>query len=217
MSIITEKEGMMSLATDQGVVAVTVLRVCPMKVSKIEGDAVEIAYKTQDKPGKAQSNKALEGHLKRAGIAEKGSKLKSFKASSYASLLEEGASFELGQEINALGLLEAGSLVDASANTKGKGFQGAVARWNFSMQRATHGNSLSHRALGSTGQCQDPGRVFKGKKMAGRDGNQLRTTCNLEVKEVGEDYILVKGAVPGPKGGLVILQKAVKARGTQKK
>ena len=95
--------------------------------------------------------------------------------------------------------------VDTQAKTKGKGFTGCIVRWNFSTQDATHGNSLSHRAPGSIGQCQDPGRVFKGKKMAGRHGGKLRTTPNLKVIKVMSDerLLLVSGAVPGHVGSLV--------------
>ena len=111
-------------------------------------------------------------------------------------------------------LFSAGT-VDATARTIGKGFAGVVKRYHFKMQDATHGNSLSHRAPGSIGQNQSPGRVFKGKKMAGHLGDAQRTTQNLEVVrvDVERNVILVKGAVPGPAGGDVVLCPAVKARG----
>jgi large subunit ribosomal protein L3 len=103
--------------------------------------------------------------------------------------------------------------VDARGCTIGKGFAGVVKRYNFRMQDATHGNSLSHRAPGSIGQNQSPGRVFKGKKMSGHMGNVMRTAQNLEVVRIDEErnLILLKGAVPGPKGGDVVLSPATKA------
>jgi len=109
-------------------------------------------------------------------------------------------------------IFEAGQIVDAQAFSIGKGFAGVVKRYNFSMQDATHGNSLAHRAPGSIGQNQTPGRVFKGKRMAGHMGNVRRTAQNLEVVQVREEQsvILVKGAVPGPKGGDVIIKPAAK-------
>lgn len=107
---------------------------------------------------------------------------------------------------------EAGQKVDVAGKSKGKGFQGAVKRWNFSMQDATHGNSISHRAPGSIGQCQTPGRVFKGKKMAGHMGDENVTTQGLEVVRVDSErnLLLIKGAVPGAPGGDVIVRPAVK-------
>jgi large subunit ribosomal protein L3 len=120
--------------------------------------------------------------------------------------------FEIGSEITVSGF-EAGQMVDVTGTSKGKGFQGAIKRWNFSMQDATHGNSLSHRAPGSIGQCQTPGRVWKGKKMAGHMGAERVTTQNLEVVRVDAErnLLLVKGAVPGAPGGNVVVRPAVKA------
>ena len=110
---------------------------------------------------------------------------------------------------------EAGQKVDVTGSSKGKGFQGGVKRWNFRTQDATHGNSLSHRAPGSIGQCQTPGRVWKGKKMAGHMGAEQVTTQNLEVVRVDAEnnLLLIKGAVPGATGSDVIVKPAVKAKG----
>jgi large subunit ribosomal protein L3 len=127
---------------------------------------------------------------------------------------------EEGDEAPAVGgeltvsLFEAGQKIDVTGTSKGKGFQGAVKRWNFRTQDATHGNSLSHRAPGSIGNCQTPGRVFKGKKMAGQMGNVRSTVQSLEVVRVDAErnLLLVKGAVPGAPGGEVIVRSAVKAR-----
>jgi len=122
--------------------------------------------------------------------------------------------FELGQELT-VEQFEAGQKVDVTGTTKGKGFQGGVKRWNFSTQDATHGNSLSHRAPGSIGQCQTPGRVWKGKKMAGHMGAEKQTTQMLEVVQVDTEnnLLLIKGAVPGATGSEVIVKPAVKAKG----
>jgi len=118
---------------------------------------------------------------------------------------------EIGQEVSAAHFIQ-GQKVDVCATSKGKGFQGGIKRHNFGGMRATHGVSVSHRALGSTGQCQDPGKVFKGKKMAGQMGNKRITTQNLEVAAIDleDNLVLVKGAVPGPKSGWVFITDAVK-------
>lgn len=134
-------------------------------------------------------------------------------------LTHEEYTLEQGTEIHARHFVP-GQNVDVSAISKGKGFQGAMKRWNFKGMPASHGTSLSHRALGSTGQCQDPGRVFKGKKMAGHMGNERVTTQNLRVVKIdrGRNLIYVKGPVPGQKGNFVEIRDAVKKPlfGTQK-
>jgi large subunit ribosomal protein L3 len=127
--------------------------------------------------------------------------------------LSDGEPTELkaGEELN-VEQFEAGQMVDVTGTSKGKGFAGGVKRHNFSMQDATHGNSLAHRAPGSIGQCQTPGRVFKGKKMAGHMGDERVTTQNLEVVkiDVERNLLLIKGAVPGAKNGQVTVRPAVK-------
>ena len=122
--------------------------------------------------------------------------------------------FAVGDELT-VAQFEAGQKVDVTGSSKGKGFQGGVKRWNFAMQDATHGNSISHRAPGSIGQCQTPGRVWKGKKMAGHMGAEQVTTQSLVVVRVDTDnnLLLVKGAVPGATGSDVIVKPAVKAKG----
>ena len=124
---------------------------------------------------------------------------------------DEGADLETGAELK-VDQFEAGQLVDVTGTSKGKGFAGVVKRHNFAMQDATHGNSLAHRAPGSIGQCQTPGRVFKGKKMAGHMGDVRVTTQNLEVVSVDAErnLLLIKGAVPGASGGQVTVRPAVK-------
>jgi large subunit ribosomal protein L3 len=122
--------------------------------------------------------------------------------------------FEVGSELT-VERFEQGQKVDVAGRSKGKGFQGVVKRWNFRTQDATHGNSLSHRAPGSIGQCQTPGRVFKGKKMSGHMGDERVTTQGLEVVrvDVERNLLLIKGAVPGAPGGEVIIRPTVKAAG----
>jgi large subunit ribosomal protein L3 len=149
--------------------------------------------------------KGAAGHFAKAGV-EAGRGLWEFR------LIDgEGDDLQIGNEIK-VSIFEAGQIVDAQAFSIGKGFAGVVKRYNFSMQDATHGNSLAHRAPGSIGQNQTPGRVFKGKHMAGHMGNVRRTAQNLEVVQVREEQnvILVKGAVPGPRGGDVIIKPAAK-------
>ncbi len=126
----------------------------------------------------------------------------------------EGADITVGSELR-VDLFKTGQKVDVTGTTIGKGFAGTIKRHNFSGQRASHGNSLSHRVPGSIGQNQSPGRVFKGKKMSGHMGSARRSTQNLEVVRVDRErnLLLVKGAVPGAKGGDVIVRPAVKARG----
>ena len=126
----------------------------------------------------------------------------------------EGEEFQVGDQINAE-IFQAGQLVDVTGQSKGKGFAGTIKRWNFRGQDNTHGNSVSHRVPGSIGQCQTPGRVFKGKKMSGHMGAERVTVQSLEIVRVDAErnLLLVKGAVPGATGGDVFVRPAVKARG----
>jgi large subunit ribosomal protein L3 len=147
----------------------------------------------------------MTGHYARAG-SEAGRGLWEFRLDD-----GEGEELEVGNEVK-VEIFEEGQSVDVIGTSIGKGYAGVIKRHNFQMQDATHGNSISHRAPGSIGQCQTPGRVFKGKKMAGHMGNVRRTAQNLEVVRVDTDrnLLLVKGAVPGSKGGDVIIRPAVK-------
>jgi large subunit ribosomal protein L3 len=147
----------------------------------------------------------MTGHYARAG-SEAGRGLWEFRLDD-----GEGEELEVGNEVK-VEMFEEGQSIDVIGTTIGKGYAGVIKRHNFQMQDATHGNSISHRAPGSIGQCQTPGRVFKGKKMAGHMGNVRRTAQNLEVVRVDTDrnLLLVKGAVPGSKGGDVIIRPAVK-------
>ena len=144
------------------------------------------------------------GQFLKAGV-EAGRGLWEFKIDGSEELFEVGDSLTLDR-------FQEGQLVDVSGTSKGKGFQGGVKRWNFRMQDATHGNSLSHRAPGSIGQNQTPGKVFKGKKMAGHMGSEKVTTQNLQVVKVDQarQLILIKGAVPGAPGGDLVITPAVK-------
>ncbi|NDH40945.1 MAG: 50S ribosomal protein L3, partial [Gammaproteobacteria bacterium] len=148
------------------------------------------------------------GHFAKAGVAA-GEGLWEFR------LDASDEAFEVGSELT-VERFEQGQKVDVAGRSKGKGFQGVVKRWNFRTQDATHGNSLSHRAPGSIGQCQTPGRVFKGKKMSGHMGDERVTTQGLEVirVDVERNLLLIKGAVPGAPGGEVIVRPTVKAAGS---
>jgi large subunit ribosomal protein L3 len=196
---------------DDGVsVPVTVISVEPNRVTQVktlESDGYRALQVTTGRRRASRVTRPMAGHYARAGT-EAGQGLWEF------SLAEgEGEDMEVGSEIT-VGRFEAGQKVDVSGTSIGKGFAGTVKRHNFHMQDATHGNSISHRAPGSIGQCQTPGRVFKGKKMSGHMGNVSRTTQNLEVVRVDAErnLLLVKGAVPGSKGGDVVIRPAVKAR-----
>ncbi|MAH06600.1 MAG: 50S ribosomal protein L3 [Thalassolituus sp.] len=208
IGIVGKKAGMTRVFTEAGQsVAVTVLQVAPNRVTQVKTpetdgySAVQIAFgeKKASRVSKPQA-----GQFAKANV-EAGKGLIEFRT-------EEG--FELGQELT-VEQFEVGQKVDVTGSTKGKGFQGGVKRWNFSTQDATHGNSLSHRAPGSIGQCQTPGRVWKGKKMAGHMGAEKQTTQMLEIVQVDAEnnLLLIKGAVPGATGSEVIVKPAVKAKG----
>lgn len=208
IGIVGRKSGMTRIFTDEGVsIPVTVLEVSPNRVTQIknlEADGYEAIQVTVGEKRSSRVNKATKGHYAKAE-AEAGRGLWEFRV--------EAGDYKVGSEL-VVSLFEAGQIVDVTGTSKGKGFQGGVKRWNFSMQDATHGNSLSHRAPGSIGQCQTPGRVMKGKKMAGHMGAERVTTQNLEVVKVDveRNLILIKGAVPGAPGGDVVVRPAVKKR-----
>ena len=211
LGIVGRKRGMTRLFTEDGQsVPVTVIEAENNRVTGISSEtttgykAVQIAWGSK----KANLlNKAMAGAFAKANI-EAAEGLVEFRLTA-----EEGEDLNPGSEIK-VDIFEAGQKVDVSGTTIGKGFAGVIKRHNFGMGGATHGNSLSHRSAGSIGQCQTPGRVFKGKKMAGHMGNVTRTTQNLEVVKVDSerDLLLIKGAVPGAKGGRVLIKPAVKQR-----
>jgi len=188
---------------------VTVIEVAPNRVTQIKDldkDGYRAVQVTTGARRAKLLSKASAGHFARAGV-DAGRGLWEFRLDT-----DEGAELEVGSELK-VDRFAAGQKLDARGCTIGKGFAGVVKRYNFHMQDATHGNSLAHRAPGSIGQNQTPGRVFKGKKMSGHMGNVMRTAQNLEVVRVDEErnLILLKGAVPGPKGGDVVLSLATKA------
>lgn len=190
--------------------AVTVVEVDANQITQIKTDAIDGYTAIQVAVGKtlkSKKNKAQDAHFAKANV-EGGRALWEFRVDS-----AEIEGFELAQELN-VALFEVGQKVDVSGITQGKGYAGTIKRHNFTAQRNTHGNSVSHRVPGSIGQCQDPGRVFKGKKMTGHMGAVRRTTQNLEIVSVDADrnLLLIKGAIPGPKGSNVVVSPAVKIK-----
>lgn len=208
IGLIGRKVGMTRVFTEDGVsIPVTVVEVEANRVSQVktlETDGYAAIQVTAGSKKANRVNKAEAGHFAKAGV-EAGRGLWEFR-------LENGEEFAVGAELT-VELFNETKKVDVTGTSKGKGFQGAVKRWNFHTQDMTHGNSLSHRAPGSIGQCQTPGRVFKGKKMAGHMGAERVTTQNLEIVRVDAErnLLLIKGAVPGSTGGNVIVKPAVKA------
>jgi len=200
---------MTRIFTEDGVsIPVTVIEVEPNRITQIKKDETDGYSAVQVTTGDRKAShlsKASAGHFAKAGVGA-GRGLWEFRVDgSEASALSVGDAIQVS-------IFEAGKKVDVTATSKGKGFAGVIKRWNFSMQDATHGNSLSHRAPGSIGQNQSPGRVFKGKKMAGQMGNRQVTTQSLVVVRVDADknLLLVKGAVPGATGSDVVVFPAVK-------
>jgi large subunit ribosomal protein L3 len=206
-AIVGEKVGMTQVWDDQNrAVPVTVVRVSPVRVVQVKTpdkhgySAVQVTYGTKKA---ARVNKPDAGHFSKAGV-EPGKKLVELR-------LDDSSAFTVGQEIGA-DLLTAGERIDVTAVSKGKGFAGAMKRHNFKGQGASHGNHKKHRSPGAIGACATPARVFKGTKMAGQMGHQRVTTLNLEVVEADaeRELLLVRGAIPGPRGALVIIRDAVK-------
>lgn len=210
IGLIGKKAGMTRIFTDEGSsISVTVVEVDPNRVTQVrteDTDGYRAFQVTTGKRRASRVSKPMAGHYAKAGT-EAGRGLWEFRLAD-----GEGNDIEVGKQLG-VELFEAGQKVDVAGTTIGKGFAGGVKRHNFHMQDATHGNSLSHRAPGSIGQCQTPGRVFKGKKMAGHMGDVRRTTQNLEVVRVDADrnLLLIKGSVPGAPGGDVVVTPAVKA------
>ncbi len=207
IGLIGHKRGMTRIFIEGGhsipvtVIEAGVNRVFRLICSEKDGyQAVQVSWGSK-KQGKA--SKAVAGAYAKANI-DSGEGLVEFRITDKEELPDDG---ELKVD-----MFSAGQKVDVSGITIGKGYSGVIKRHNFSHQRNSHGNSLSHRAPGSIGQCQTPGRVFKGKKMAGHMGNVKRTTQNLEIIKVDNEknLLLVKGSVPGAKGGKVIIKSSVK-------
>jgi large subunit ribosomal protein L3 len=209
IGLVGRKSGMTRVFTEDGAsIPVTVVEVSPNRVTQIkelDSDGYRAIQVTAGSRKASKVSKSEAGHFAKAGV-EAGHGLWEFR------LDGSDEAFEVGAELT-VERFEAGQKVDVAGKSKGKGFQGAIKRWNFRTQDATHGNSLSHRAPGSIGQCQTPGRVFKGKKMAGHMGAESVTTQGLEIVRVDAErnLLLIKGAVPGAPGGDVIVRPAVKA------
>lgn len=214
IGIVGRKCGMTRIFADDGAsIPVTVVEVEPNRITQIktiETDGYQAVQVTVGSRRASRVNKAAAGHYAKAN-AEAGRGLWELRAKAGG---EQDASLEVGGELT-VASFEVGQKIDVTGTSKGKGFAGVIKRYNFAMQDATHGNSLSHRAPGSIGMCQTPGRVFKGKKMAGHMGAEQVTIQNLEVVRIDEErnLLLVKGAVPGAPGGDVIVRPAVKLGG----
>ncbi len=210
LALIGKKSGMTRIFTEDGAsIPVTVIEVTPNRVTQVRSLDVDGYSAVQVTAGSRKAKhltKAQAGHFAKAGV-EAGRIVREYR------LAEGDEAPSVGADLT-VSLFEAGQLIDVIGTSKGKGFQGGVKRWNFAMQDATHGNSLSHRAPGSIGQNQTPGRVFKGKKMAGHMGAERVTVQSLEIVRVDTDrnLLLVKGAVPGATGGDVLVRQTVKAR-----
>ncbi|MDE0846285.1 MAG: 50S ribosomal protein L3 [Actinomycetota bacterium] len=206
-AIVATKVGMTQLwDQDNNIVPVTMLQVKPCRVVQIKTNerdgytAVQVTFGQKD-PRKLSKPEA--GHFTNAGV-DAGERLVELR-------LDDVSTIEIGQELSA-DVLEAGEKVDVTAVSRGKGFAGVMKRHNFKGQRASHGAHKVHRAPGAIGACATPGRVFRGTKMAGRMGAEKVTTLNLTVVEADPDreLLLVRGSVPGPKGGVVVIRGAIK-------
>jgi large subunit ribosomal protein L3 len=209
IGIVGRKSGMTRIFTDDGVsIPVTVIEVDPNRITQVknvETDGYSAVQVTVGSRRASRVTKSEAGHFAKAN-AEAGRNLFELRNDAQEA-------FEVGSSI-AVSAFTEGQIIDVTGTSKGKGFAGGIKRWNFGMQDATHGNSRSHRVLGSIGQCQTPGRVFKGKKMAGHMGAERVTVQNLVVVRVDAErnLLLVKGAIPGAPGGDVFVRPAVKAR-----
>lgn len=212
IGLVGKKKGMTRIFTEAGdSIPVTVIEVQPNRITqirKIDNDGYAAIQVTSGSKRSSLVNRPTAGHFAKAGV-EVGEGLWEFRLEDGETLGEE---MGIGSEIT-VERFENGQRVDVTGTSKGKGFAGVIKRYNFRMQDATHGNSLSHRAPGSIGQCQTPGRVFKGKKMAGHMGAERVTTMNLEVVRVdpARHLLLIRGAVPGAPGGHVLVRPSVKA------
>lgn len=211
IGLVGRKCGMSRVFTEDGrSIPVTLIEATPNRVTQIktvENDGYNAVQVTAGNKRASLVNKPAAGHYAKAKV-EAGRGLWEFRVDA-----AEVGGFNVGGEVKADEVFKVGQLVDVQGVSKGKGFQGTIKRWNFTMGDASHGNSLSHRAPGSIGQRQTPGRVFPGKKMSGHMGNVTRSAMNLEVVQIDTErhLIAVKGAVPGSTGGDVIIRAAAKA------
>lgn len=204
--ILGEKVGMTQKWVEDKIVPVTVVRVEPMRVVQIKSvesdgyNALQVTYGHRDAK---KLSKPAAGHYEKAGV-QPGKRLVELR-------LDSVDGFELGQEIT-VEEIPAGTIVDVTGTSRGKGFAGTIKRHNFAGQNATHGNHKNHRTPGAVGSCAFPGRVFKGIKMSGHMGHEQVTTLNLTVvdSDAERNVLLIKGSVPGPNGGVVSIRNAVK-------
>ena len=209
IGLIGKKQGMTRMFTPEGdAFAVSVVSVSPNIITQIKSKETDGYSSVQETTGEKKEkhiNRPASGHFKKKGVTP-GEGLWEFKVNPEA--LEE---LEVGSQL-LLEQYEEGQTIDVQGKSKGKGFAGTVKRWNFKMQDATHGNSISHRAPGSIGQCQTPGKVWKGKKMSGHMGDEQKTVQNLEIASIdsNNNLLLIKGPIPGPTGSNVILKPAIK-------
>lgn len=210
LGLIGRKVGMTRIFAEDGTsVPVTVVdvannRVTQVKTQETDGyTAVQVGFGTRRVN---RVTKALQGHFAKAGV-EAACVLKEFRVNA-----EEAEQFQVGQALAADGVFQVGQALDVTGTSQGKGFQGVIKRHNFSSNRASHGNSVSHNKPGSIGQAQDPGRIFPGKKMPGHMGNVQRTMQNVKLVRIDAErqLLLVKGAVPGSEGGTVFVRPSVK-------
>ena len=210
LGLVGRKIGMTRIFTDDGdTLPVTVLDLSNNRVSQIKTPEIDGYAAVQVTCGKRRAirvNKAAAGHFAKAAV-EAGSVLKEFRVTQ-----EELAKLKVGEPIG-VDIFKVGQKVDVTGTSKGKGFAGVIKRYHFKSNRASHGNSISHNKPGSTGQAQDPGRVFPGKRMPGQLGNAKCTALSLEVLRIDAErqLLLVKGALPGPKGNSVTVRHSVKA------
>ena len=209
IGVVGKKAGMMRVFTEDGhSIPVSVIEVAPNRITQLKTNETDGYQSVQITTGTRKASrvtKPMAGHFAKAGT-EAGRGLWEFRVND-----KEATDLTVGGEIS-LEIFEVGQKVDVTGRTIGKGFQGGIKRHNFTMQDATHGNSISHRSNGSIGMCQTPGRVIKGKKMSGHMGNVQRTIQSLELVKVDLErgLLLVKGSVPGHKGGDVVIKAAVK-------
>jgi large subunit ribosomal protein L3 len=212
LGLLGRKVGMMRLFTDDGdAVPVTVVDVSGNRVTQVKSQDQDGYVALQVTYGKRKASrvaKPLAGHLAKAGV-EAGEIIKEFRVTA-----ETAAKYAAGATVPVADLFAAGQTVDVQGTSIGKGFAGTIKRHNFSSQRASHGNSRSHNVPGSISMAQDPGRVFPGKRMTGHMGDETVTTQNLDVIRVDAErgLLMIKGAVPGSKGGFVTVRPAVKTK-----
>jgi large subunit ribosomal protein L3 len=209
LGLVGKKCGMTRVFTEDGSsIPVTVIEVLPNKVTQVktlERDGYQAIQVTTGKRKRSRVRKPAAGHFAKANV-EPGRGLWEFRVDNIDG-------YNIGSELK-VDLFSEGQMIDVTGTSKGKGYGGVIKRWHFAAQDATHGNSLSHRAPGSIGQRQSPGKVFKGKKMAGHLGDVQRTILSQRIVKIDHErnLVLVKGAVPGATGGSVIIRAAIKAK-----